>query len=151
LIPLPVLIPFLAFGSVFALVMGCCWKYARRRLSDKEMAAWQWRSEHAFACWLRFVTASFLTLTVMFIGSFTAFETFRSPNVSVVTILTNYLQSLEPLLGMLFVSTVIGSMVFGFWFWNGIALYRGRLLERFENGSATDSRASSRQKAGVSG
>ena len=128
---------------IHAVLFGLARMYARRRLSDKEMVAWHWREAHPYACWLRIVLASGLVMITIIFVLFTAVEVIVQKQ-SFQSVMRGLLSNGEPAMGILFMSFVIGTIVFSFWYWNGLALYRGRLLEAAENGSANDPRASSR-------
>jgi hypothetical protein len=127
------------FLLVHAVLFGLAWKFARRRLSDREMLAWQWREDHPYACWLRVVVASGTMLIAMIFILFTAIEVYVQKQ-SFRSVMDRQLAAYEPALMTLVMSLVIGTIVFSFWYWNGLALYRGRLLEA--------ARASSRQADG---
>jgi len=125
----------LLIGSVLVVGLGASWRYARRKLSDREMVAWQWRAEHPYQMWIRFLIVAFFAILVAIcvhtVNENLAFRALSTETVlfALRTIPGRYLFDL-----WLF-SVVIGSVVFAFWFWNGLALYRGKLLEAANAGS----------------
>jgi ABC-type proline/glycine betaine transport system permease subunit len=119
----------LLIASVLVLGLAVSWWYARRKLSDREMAAWQWRAEHPYLMWVRFLIVAFFGILVA-ICAYTVNENLAYRALSFETILFA-LRTIPGryLFDLWLFSVVIGSVVFAFWFWNGLALYRGRLLE----------------------
>jgi hypothetical protein len=123
------LLRVLIFGSVYSIVMGICWYYARRKLTDRELSVWRWRSEHPTICWLRFLIMSYFLTCVVVIGLMTVMELFIAQAARTAPFVRQFFSSIEPAVAMFFISSSVGSIVFGFWYWNGIALYQRRLLE----------------------
>jgi hypothetical protein len=124
-------------GSTLVIGLGVSWKYARRKLSDSEMTAWRWRADHPYQIWVRFLIVSFfafLVATCVYVVNETL--TYRTLSAETVLFALRTIPG-RYLFNLWLFSVVIGSVVFAFWFWNGLALYRGRLLEAV--------RASSRQ------
>jgi hypothetical protein len=116
-------------GSALLVGLGVSWKYARRQLSEREMAAWRWRSDHPYLIWIRFLIVAFFAFLVA-TCVYTINETlaYRSLNTETVLFAVRTIPG-RYLFNLWLFSIVIGSVVFSFWFWNGLALYRGKLLE----------------------
>jgi hypothetical protein len=121
--------PIFVFGLVFSTVMGLCRLYARRKLTEREMAAWRWRFEHPTACWFRFLIVSYFLTCGIVIGLMTMMELFIAQAARTAPFVREFFTSIEPAVAMFFISTSVGSIVFGFWYWNGVALYQRRILE----------------------
>ena len=70
----------------------------------------------------------FLTSAVV-LGMTTAIELAISQAAQTGPYVRQFFSSIEPAIAMFFISSSVGSIVFGFWYWNGIALFQRRLLE----------------------
>jgi hypothetical protein len=108
-------VPF--FYVFFAIVLGLGWAFARRRLSEKEFKAWQWRERHPYALWFRSCLGMLLLFELLCLT--VAYLTDSS---------MSGLLDVENQFVALLMATMIATLAFSFWYWNGVALYRARLL-----------------------
>ena len=116
-------------GSTLIVGLGVCWKYARRTLSDSEMVAWRWRADHPYVMRIRFlIVASFGILVATCFYTVNENLVYRALSAETVLFALRTIPG-RYLFNLWLFSVVIGSVVFSFWYWNGLALYRGRLLE----------------------
>jgi hypothetical protein len=67
-------------------------------------------------------------LATLVVGLFTAVEVFVQKH-DLRSVIKRLIDNYEPAVATLLMSLVIGTIVFSFWYWNGLALYRGRQLE----------------------
>ncbi len=120
-------VPFLYL--IFAVVLGIGWKFARRKLTEKELKAWEWREQHPYAMWVRVCLGAFLffdamVLAFLYIGSLI----FHQPLSGSGSELAPFFK-LESQFVSFLMAAMIGTLAFSFWYWNGVALYRSKLLD----------------------